>query len=186
MAYHELQEGTIPLLLPLHVDNSHLTSQPDRLYNPISIADGKTASRDLLLFTTTQHSALMWGEYAYSATITLHFRSLAKGGVDFPFRSPVTPPPPPATAWQQARQPRIESSASIAGGTKTRVSPGSDKETYPPAPLVPTIKGKTVGLCWHPDSDFQPAKHFPCSTGCHCPQTDRAACCRSNFYRQAV
>ena len=96
----------------------------------------------------------MWGEYAYSATTTLHFRSLAKGGVDFPFRSPVTPPAPPATAWQQARQPRIESSASIAGGTKTRVSQGSDKETFPSAPLVPTIKGKTVPIPAHPDSDF--------------------------------
>ena len=143
MAYHELQEeGTIPVLLPLHVDNSHLTSQPDRLYNPILIADGKTASRDLLLFTTPRHSALMWGEYAYSATTTLHFRSLAKGGVDFPFRSPVTPPPPPATAWQQARQPRIESSASIAGGTKTRVSPCLDKETYPLRPSSLPSRGR--------------------------------------------
>ena len=60
----------------------------------------------------------MWGKYAYSATTALHFHSLAKGGVDFPFRSRVTPPAPPATAWQQARQPRIESSASIARGNK--------------------------------------------------------------------
>ena len=139
-------------------------------------------------FTATRQSALMWGEYAYSATTALHFHSLAKGGVDFPFRSPVTPPAPPATAWQQARQPRIESSASIAGGTKTRVSQGSDKETFPSAPLVPTIKGKTVPIPAHPDSDFVfPAdKHFPCSTPCHRPQTARLACSESNIYRQSV
>ena len=136
----------------------------------------------------TWHSSLMWGKYAYSATTALHFHSLAKGGVDFPFRSPVTPPAPPATAWQQARQPRIESSASIAGGTKTRVSQGSDKETFPSAPLVPTIKGKTVPIPAHPDSDFvfPPDKHFPCSTPCHRPQTARLACSESNIYRQPV
>ena len=128
----------------------------------------------------------MWGEYAYSATTTPHFRSLAKGGVDFPFRSPVTPPAPPATAWQQARQPRIESSASIAGGTKTRVSPGRTKRPTPLRPLALPSRGR-LSLYWHPDPDSRPEIHFPCSAAdCHRPQTDRAACWKSNIHRQAV
>ena len=128
----------------------------------------------------------MWGEYAYSATTTPHFRSLAKGGVDFPFRSPVTPPAPPATAWQQARQPRIESSASIAGGTKTRVSPGRTKRPTPLRPLALPSRGR-LSLYWHPDPDSKPEIHFPCSAAdCHRPQTDRAACRKSNIHRQAV
>ena len=122
----------------------------------------------------------MWGRVCVLSFY--NFRSLAKGGVDFPFRSPVTPPPPPATAWQQARQPRIESSASIAGGTKTRVSPGSDKETHPLRPLALPSRGRP-SLYWRPDSDSQPKIHFPCSAAdCHRPQTDR----KSNIYRQAV
>ena len=63
-----------------------------------------------------------------------------------------TPCYPPCTAWQQARQPRIESSASIAGGTKTRVSPDSDKETYPPSTPLSIPAWGRPSLYWHPDS----------------------------------
>ena len=94
-------------------------------------------------------------------TTTLHFRSLAKGGVDFPFRSPVTPPP---LLPQHGNRP------DSLGSNRLPPSQGEQRPgwvrawTKRPTLLQPSSlppRGRP-SLYQHPDSDFQPARYtFP-------------------------
>ena len=71
-------------------------------------------------------------------------------------------------------------------GNKDQGESGADKETHPLRPLALPSRGR-LSLYWHPDPDSKPEIHFPCSAAdCHRPQTDRAACRKSNIHRQAV